>query len=147
MLNMVNIYHIRDSYDHSRGYGHNNTYTNAPDDVIKELIAKHERYLKGNDIGGYWIQVTSYEVGQTPTVVDHIKVVPQKTRIELNVKAKREGKRKSVEDLVNGFQMGVAINAFAPAPPVAPIINNIWADEAPVPEQEALQVAQQEEWL
>lgn len=139
MLNMVNIYHIRDSYDHSRGYGHNNTYTNAPDDVIKELIAKHERYLKGNDIGGYWIQVTSYEVGQPPTVVDHIKVVPQKTRIELNVKAKRDGKpKKSLNEAFANIGIPAAVwhhHADAPMMPA-----DIEIVEAP-------QVAQQEEWL
>jgi hypothetical protein len=138
MLNMVNIYHIRDSYDHSKGYGHNNIYTNVSDDVIKELLSKQERYLKSNDIGGYWIQVTSYEVGQTPTVVDHIKVVPQKTRIELNVKAKREGKRKNLmtDFAAMGIQAGIPaavwnVNVDAPIEVV-----EMPQDEAP-----------QEEWL
>jgi hypothetical protein len=140
MLNMVQIYHIRDAYDHSRGYGHNNTYTNANDEVIKELIAKQERYVKNNDIGGYWIQVTSYEVGQPPTVVDHIKTVPQKTRIELNVKARRDGKpKKSLDEVMNvlhaNMQAGEGVLA-------APIINNLWANAVHV-----AAAPQQEEWL
>lgn len=144
MLNIVQVYHIRDAYDHSKGYGHNNTYMNVPDEVIKEILLKQERYLKSNDIGGYWVQVTTYEVGQTPIVVDHIKIVPQKTRIELNVKAKREGKRKSITDFATmGLQAGIPaavwnVNVDAPMMP------DMILDEAP---QEAPQVAQQEEWL
>jgi hypothetical protein len=118
MNNLINVYHLRDAYDHSLGYGINNNYTNLPEDSIKEVISKQERYIKSGDLGGYWVQVVNYEVGGEYTIVDHIKTLPQKTRIELNVKAKRTGstKRASIELALHEMQL-----------PVAPaVVNNVW---------------------
>ena len=121
-MNIIHVYHVRDPYDHSLGYSHNNTYNNVEPAVVKEVIAKQERYIKGNDIGGYWIQEITVEIGQPPVIVDHMKTLPQKTRIELNVKAKREGsKRKSVQEAFN------AINALQGGNAV---LNNVWYNEA-----------------
>lgn len=126
MNNLINIYHLRDAYDHSLGYGINNNYTNLAEDTIKEILSKQERYVKSGDLGGYWVQVVNYEVGGEYTIVDHIKTLPQKTRIELNVKAKRAGntKRASIEQALHEMQMQVA----------PPVVNNLWNHAIAVPE-------------
>jgi hypothetical protein len=120
MNNIVSIYHIRDAYDHSLGYHVHNTYTDIHEETIKEIIDKQARYMKGNDLGGYWVQVITYTVGGAYTIVDHIKTVPQKTRIELNVRAKG-GKRKSIDEAMKALNQNLIVNngmaAFA-APPV-----------------------------
>jgi hypothetical protein len=126
MNNIVHIYHIRDPYDHSLGYHCHNTYTNLIDETIKEVLSKQERYMKGNELGGYWVQIITYEVGSEPTIVDHIKTVPQKTRIELNVRAKG-GKRKSIDEAMNALHANLVAGN---APPIfaapAYVANNDW---------------------
>ncbi|CAB4131246.1 hypothetical protein UFOVP128_70 [uncultured Caudovirales phage] len=119
MNNIVNVYHVRDAYDHERGYTHHNTYTTLAEESIKEILEKHNRYVKSGDIGGYWIQVIEYEINGEHKVVDHFKITPQKTRIELNVKAKGTGKssRKSMNEILNNVGLG---NAIFAAPPLAP---------------------------
>lgn len=121
MNNLINVYHLRDAYDHSLGYGINNNYINLTEDTLKEILSKQERYVKSGDLGGYWVQVINYEVGGEYTIVDHIKTTPQKTRIELNVKAKRSGgiKRMSIEQALHEMQV---------APPVVANANNLWAN-------------------
>jgi len=109
MNNIVHIYHLRDQYDHSLGYTTHNTYNNLADDTIEEVISKQERYMKGNELGGYWVQIITYTVGNEPIIVNHIKTVPQKTRIELNIKAKG-GKRKSIEQALNELNANMVIN-------------------------------------
>ena len=136
---IINVYHVRDAYDHSLGYWHNNTYMNVDEAVLKEVMSKQERYIKNNDIGGYWVQITTVLVGQTPIVEDRMKTLPQRTRIELNVKAKREGKRKSMEETFAAINAQIAIPAAIWAQPVAPMMPDVVIDEP--------QVAQQEEWL
>lgn len=138
MNNFVHVYHLRDPYDHSLGYGMNNNYTNLMEASINEVIVKQERYLKHADIGGYWVQVITYEVGGEYSVVDHIKTLPQKTRIELNVKAKRTGntKRASIEQALHEMQMGAGV--------IAPDVN-LWNNVVMVPDQVA--VAEQEDAL
>ena len=38
MNNIVNVYHVRDAYDHERGYSHHNTYMNIADEkTVKEF--------------------------------------------------------------------------------------------------------------
>jgi hypothetical protein len=124
MNNIVNLYYVRDPYDHERGYTHHNTYTTLADESIKEILEKHNRYVKGGDIGGYWIQVIEYEINGEHKVVDHFKITPQKTRIELNIKAKGTGKRKSMTEAFAAMNGALVHNAVFPAPPIAPIDPN-----------------------
>lgn len=118
MSNIVHVYHLRDQYDHSLGYTVYNSYTDLLDETIKELIAKQERYIKNPDIGGYWVQVITYQVNGEYTIVDHIKTLPQKTRIELNLKAKGTGKRRSMTEAFAVMNGALAGNAVFVAPPV-----------------------------
>jgi len=125
MNNIVHIYHIRDQYDHSLGYTTHNTYTNITDESIKEIIGRQDRYMKGNELGGYWVQIITYEVGSEPTIVNHIKTLPQKTRIELNVRAKGS-QRKSIDEAMNAIHANLVAdnaNAIFAAPM---IVNNDW---------------------
>jgi len=132
MNNLINVYHLRDAYDHSLGYGINNNYTNLTEDTLKEILSKQERYVKSGDLGGYWVQVINYEVGGEYTIVDHIKTIPQKTRIELNVKAKRAGttKRASIDQAINALHANLVAGgapAIYAAPPV--VANYDWVHD------------------
>jgi hypothetical protein len=91
------------------------------DETIKELIAKQERYIKNPDIGGYWVQVITCPVNGEYTIQDHIKILPQKTRIELNLKAKGTNKRKSMTEAFAAIN-GNLIDGAMLAP--AAVVNN-----------------------
>ena len=125
MNNIVHVYHIRDPYDHSLGYTVYNSYTDLVDETIKELITKQDRYMKSPDIGGYWLQVITYQVNGEHTIEDHIKTLPQKTRIELNLKAKGTGKRKSMTEAFAAINGANIMNGALLAPAV---VNNAALD-------------------
>lgn len=130
MTTIVNVYHIRDPYDHSLGYSQNNIYHEVSDEDLQAIINRQEKYIKNDDIGGYLVTVMTYTVDSDPVFVCHRKTLAQKHKIILNPKARKTNSAKKT-----AAEVGLAM-----APPIEgaliggnqpqAIFQNFWVNEA-----------------
>ena len=125
-MNTVSIYHGVDAYDYTRSMEHSNQYTNLSDAVIKELVEKNEKWLKSGTIPAYIISIMDYEIGGEVSHRVFSGANPMKTKILLNVPAKKTQPAKKPKgvnvwgDLLNQPVM------YAPEAPVG--LNAVVAD-------------------
>jgi len=131
MNTIVNVYHIRDPYDHSLGYSQNNIYHEVSDEDLQAIINRQEKYIKSDAIGGYLVVVQTHtSTHEDPVFVCHRKTLAEKHKIVLNPKARKTSPPKK-----SAAEVGLA---FAPPPVEGALIGdnhqaifqNFWVNEA-----------------
>lgn len=112
---VVTVWHGRDAYDYTLSPMLHQTFKGLDDTQLKEMVAQHDKYIKGGSLPWYLITATRFEIGSEPITENYHRANPPKTKIVLNARAKPDPKlKKTVGDAKAIANLWAEIHAAAP---------------------------------